>query len=154
MKPRDVVDVELDAVRHMFDVQKEILPMVVFVHDTEHHAMPLSFSTDYEKDVASDAIRRIVRETKPDAVVYMSEAWTIMLPKGEGLPKNLPRPSQHKDRVEIVAVMIEFKTGEKFSCMAKILREQDKVTLEKFDVSEDKTMMGRFADFYVPERTN
>jgi hypothetical protein len=153
MTPREIVDVELNTVRRMFDVQKEILPMAVFVRGTDHAMMPLMFNSDYEKDVASDVIRRIVKETTPDAVVYMAEAWTLNVAKNVPI-KDLPRPSQSKDRVEIVAVTVEFKTGEKFSCMAKILREEGKVTLAKFDVSEDKTMMGRFADFYAPERTN
>src|SRR6516164_2098616 len=103
MTLREIVDVELDAVRHMFNKQKEIHPMVVFVHDTEHHAMPLVFRNDYEKDVASDVIRRIVKETTPDAVVYMAEAWTLNVAKNVPI-KDLPRPSQSKDRVEIVAV--------------------------------------------------
>jgi len=151
--PRDIVDVELDAVRVLFDAQKEIFPMCVFIHGTEHTMMPLMFSNDYEKDLASDVIRRIVKEQKPDGVIYMSEAWALVL-KTDKPPKELPRPSKHKDRIEVVIVTIEFKTGEKFSCQARILREQNKVTLSEFDVSEDQTLMGRFTDFFPPERTH
>jgi hypothetical protein len=153
MTPREIVDVELNAVRFLFDTQKEIHPMAVFVRDGEHNMLPLTFDNDYEKDLASNMIRRIVKKENPDAVIYMAEAWSLILKEKE-LPKDLPRPSESKDRIEVVIVTIEFKTGEKFSCQARILREKDTVTLDKFDVSQDQMLMGRFVDFFKPEKLN
>ena len=151
--PRDIVDVELKAVRWLFDTQKEIAPMVVFINGTEHSMLPLSFENDYEKDLASDVIRRLVKEMEPDGVIYMSEAWTLNI-KSDKVPKDLPRPSESKDRIEVVIVSIEFKTGEKFSCQARIQRAENSVTLGEFDVSENYTLMGRFVDFFPPKRLN
>ncbi len=149
--PREIVEVELQLIAVTFNTKKELHPMFILIKDDKRFVCPVSFSNDTQKDIVNLGMRDLVKNTLPDIVVYAAEAWMIVFKK---MPKELPRPSTHPDKVEVVIVQIEFKTGEKFSCMADILRNGDDVKLDKFDITSDGTDIGRFVDFFPVTRTN
>jgi len=143
------VDAELMLVRKLFDTRKEVVPMFVLVRGARHDMVPVMFADDNEKDAVADAVREIVKTIEPDIVLFMCEAWTYQAKEYD--PQTSIRPSLHKDRVEVVTVTVEFKTGEKYMCMANIKRSKDKVSLGEFSVTDGQQNVGRFADFYPPK---
>lgn len=151
MEPREFVDQELILIRQIFDHLKEIYPMAILVKDDNRYQIPVTFQNNAHKDIVSQGIKDLVKKSEPDVVIYIAEAWMLAVTSKFD---RLPIPSQHPDRIEIVAVQIEFKTGEKFGCHAKILRKNGQPRLDKFEVLRDDTSMGRFCDFFPIGRTN
>jgi hypothetical protein len=155
MTPQEFVDTELKLVKQMFDTQKSIVPMVVMVKDDHRAMMQAEFHSDAQKDSVSQGIKDLVKRSEPDVVVYMAEAWMIKMnelpPEIPRLP--LPRPSSHPNRTEIIIVQIEFKTGEKFGCIADILRNGSDAQLGKFEITGTDMSSGRFVDFF-PQKMN
>jgi hypothetical protein len=147
MTTRDVINHALGNVRDLFNVRKGIGAFCVIMKDDRETFIPVSFSNDAQKDMVSMGIKDLVKRSNPDAVVYASEAWSRILSKEESLT-NITRPSEHKDRVEMVMVQIEFRTGEKFGCSAKIIRTGSDVRLSDFEIFDAQNTMGRFVDFY------
>jgi hypothetical protein len=151
MEQHEFIEQELKIVSHMFDVQKAIYPMAVLVKDDTRYQIPVTFQNNAHKDIVSQGIKDLVKKSEPDVVVYVAEAWMLAI---TSTSDRLPIPSRHPDRIEIVAVQIEFKTGEKFGCQARILRGNGQPRLDKFEVLRDDTSMGRFCDFFPIGRTN
>jgi hypothetical protein len=150
--PREFVDQELMLMGHVFNEQNVIHPMVVFVKNGQRSAVMAEFRNDLHKEILSESIKELVKRSEPDVVIYAAEAWTVNVPKyTEGVT---PRPMYHPDRVEVIIVRIEFKTGEKYDCQASIIRERGKPRLSKFEVLPGGMTMGRFVDFYPVTRTN
>ena len=153
MEPREFVDQELNLISAMFAVQKEIYPMAVLVKDDKRYGIPVRYENAAHKDIVSQGIKDLVKASEPDIVIYMAEAWVIVI-KDKSDRLSLPVPSKHPDRTEIVVVQIEFKTGEKFGCQAQILRDHGTPRLDKFEVLVTDVTMGRFVDFFPVYRTN
>jgi hypothetical protein len=152
MTPHEHVMLELKIINKMFDELKVIQPMVVFIKDDNRIAVAAEFHSDIHKDIVSQGIKDLVAKSEPDVVIYVAEAWAVTLPSG--FFQNYPRPADHKDRVEIICAQIEFKTGEKYSCSAKILREGGNARLDKFEISKGGMTMGRFVDFFPVKNVN
>jgi len=153
MTPREFVDQELSLVAATFAIAKVIRPMVVLVKDGERYAVPAMFQNAAHKEIVAQGIKDLVRTSRPDVVVYMAEARMKVV---QSLISELPTSiSQYDDAaIEVVSVVIEFKTGEKFDCDAKITRTLGIPRLEKFKVSDGKFTAGRFADFFPVGRLN
>ncbi len=152
MEPREFVEQELVLINQLFDVQKEIYPMAVLVKGDDRYQIPVHYSSSAHKDIVSQGIKDLVRRAEPDVVVYVAEAWMkIIRNKSDRLPWN---SADDPDKIEIVNVQIEFKTGEKFGCTARINREDGPVHLDKFEINNDDFSMGRFVDFFPIKRTN
>jgi hypothetical protein len=146
MTPREFVEDELRHIRNMWDVEKALNATCIFIKDDERAILPCMFRNDMEKEIYSAGIKVMVKETEPDVVVYWCEAWGLTA-RPEDID-NVPRPSTHKDRIEILMVQIEFKSGEKFGCSADIIRTNKEVKLSEFEVYDAADAMGRFVDFY------
>jgi hypothetical protein len=152
MNPREAVDLELKLITQVFDTQKVVHPMVVFVKDNQRTIAMAEFHSDIHKDMMAEGIKQLVKESMPDIVIYTAEAWALRVKEyKEGVT---PRPSVHPDRVEVVVARIEFKTGEKYDCEAKIIREKGQARLNKFEIMPGGMSMGRFVDFFPIGRTN
>ena len=152
MTPRRLVELELKLANMMFDQLKVIHPMVVFVKGEQRAMMPAEFHSELDKDQLAQTVRELVKRSEPDCVVYIAEAWAVISTKEE-VEKGL-RPMHHPNREEIVFLQIEFKTGEKYSCEARIVREKGEARLDKWNVKSDAFSVGRFVDFYPIGRTN
>lgn len=151
LEPKDFVDIELKIINMMFEAQKEIYPMVVLIKDDKRFQVPVSYSNSAHKDIVSQGIKDLVRTSDPDVVVYVAEAWTkVIQGKLDRLPTNI---AQDPERIEIVTVQIEFKTGEKYGCSAQILRD-GVPHLSKFEVNPFDLSFGRFTDFFPIKRFN
>jgi hypothetical protein len=150
--PREFVDQEIMLIEHVFKCQHVVHPMVIFVKDDKRSAVMAEFRNDLHKQILSDSIKELVKRSMPDIVIYAAEAWVAVVPDYiEGVTL---RPMYHPDRFEVVIVHIEFKTGEKYDCQAKIIRERGEPHLSKFEVLPGGMSMGRFVDFYPITRMN
>jgi hypothetical protein len=151
--PREFVDIELKLIEKVFDQTHVLRPMIIIVKDNDRYVIPASFQNDLHKDIVSQGIKDLVKKADPDIVIYSAEAWSATL--DEYIDGVTPPASQQPNRVEIIAAQIEFKTGEKYSCQARILRHGDQPPrLDKFEVSTGGMSMGRFVDFFPIGKTN
>jgi hypothetical protein len=145
MTPQEIVREELATITRVFNVENEMDTFFVLVNEDFHVSLPVIFTNAVEKDHASIRLRQLTAEAMPDYVIYVSEAWTVCV---EEKDKDI-LPSEHPDRVEIILVTIEFKTGEQFLCTANIKRENDSVQLEEFEIKPNpRSNTGRFMNFY------
>jgi hypothetical protein len=152
MTPREFVDQELMLMEHLFNQQNVVHPMVVFVKDGQRSGVMAEFRNDLHKEILSQSIKELVKRSDPDIVIYAAEAWAVNIPISEyteGI-----RAFNHPDRIEVIIVHIEFKTGEKYDCQANVIREKGKPRLSKFEVLPGGMSMGKFVDFYPVTRTN
>jgi hypothetical protein len=145
------VDQELMLVNKIFNDLKEIRPMAILIKDNHRVCIPTHHANDAQKDIVSQGIKELVKRSEPDTVVFMNEGWMVQM-KGQ-VDLDI-KPSLHADRIEVVIVQIEFKTGEKFGCIADIIRDGKEAKLGKFDITHDQSSMGRFVDFFPPKHMN
>jgi hypothetical protein len=149
---RQFIEVELKLINEMFDKQKEIYPMAVLIKEERRYLVPVSYSSSAHKDIVSQGIKDLVKTSDPDVVVYVAEAWSKTIrDKFDRLPLNV---SRDPERIEIVMAQIEFKTGEKYGCEAKIIRDDGAPRLGEFKISMGDCSFGRFTDFFPIKRTN
>ena len=130
--------------------------MVTLIEGDRRFPIPLHYRDDEQKEIVSIGIKNLVKERKPDVVIYIAEAWAVIIKDKIDRLDFIPRPTYHPGRVEQVIAQIEFKTGEKFGCYANIIRDGPNPRLEKF-ITNDQSRnmsMGRFCDFYPIGRTN
>jgi hypothetical protein len=152
MEPEEFVKQELKLVNFVFEQQKELYPMVVLVKGDKRYQVPIQFQNAAHKDIVSQGIKDLVKKSEPDIVIYMAEAWAkVINSKFDRIPTSL---STDPDKIEIVIVQIEFKSGEKFGAEARIIREGQKVYLEPFKLMNADFSMGRFVDFFPVKRLN
>jgi hypothetical protein len=150
--PRAFVDFELQLVNKMFNEQKEIYPLFVIVKGTERFLVPVVFKNEVHKEIVAQGIKDLVKKAEPDVVVYIAEAWVVIV---RNKLDRMPIPNRDPNRIEVVTVIIEFKTGEKFGCEARIVREIGlPPRLENFKVHDNHLGMGRFCDFFPITQVN
>jgi hypothetical protein len=153
MEPREFVDIELKLIQRLFSIQKEVYPMVVLVKNDDRYQIPVQFQNAAHKDIVSQGIKDLVKRSEPDVVIYMAEAWVkVIKTKFDRIITSITPADLEK--FEIVCVQIEFKSGEKYSAEAKIIREDRKVKLEPFEFMNVDMSMGRFMDFFPIGKTN
>jgi hypothetical protein len=152
MDPRQFVEQQLQVIRLLFEEQKELYPTVILIKDNTPYQVNAHYNNEAHKDIVSQGIKDLVKGTQPDAVIFFAEAWMKTIKSREDRIK--ARLSLDPDRIEIVTVQIEFKTGEKFGCTAKILRDEKNISLDKFEITGNDFSMGRFVDFFPITRTN
>lgn len=144
------VNTELKLIEFVFNKAHVLKPMVILIKDEKRTGLIAEFHSEIHKEMMSQGIKDLVKVLEPDVVIYFAEAWTY---RAKSLKDYVPA-SQHPNRIEIVSVRIEFKTGEKYDCEAKILRQDGQVHLDKFEILPGGMSMGRFVDFYPITRTN
>jgi hypothetical protein len=147
MTLHETIDHAIRIVTKLFNDCKYIDTFCILIKDGREAYIPVKFSNDAQKEIISAGIKELVKISDPDTVVYASEAWARIVPKEEDLTNLIP-PREHKDRVEIVMMQIEFRTGEKFGCSADIIRSELDTKLGEFKIYDAKHSMGRFVDFY------
>jgi hypothetical protein len=153
MEPHEFVEQELKLIHQVFDIQKEIYPMVILIKDDKRYQVPISYTSAAHKDIVSQGIKDLVKRSDPDVVIFAAEAWTkIIRDKNDRIPIAVS-PSD-PDKIEILVVQIEFRSGEKFGCEARIIQHQDTRLLDKWKIMDCDRSMGRFVDFFPIKRLN
>lgn len=146
------ITIELVLLSSLFEVQKGINPFAIIVKGEDRFLVPLTYKNATHKDIVSQGLKDLVRTMEPDAIVYAAEAWIKLVKSvNDEMPTSL---ADDPDRGEILMVQIEFKSGEKYSCMANIIREKEDVKLSQFDIKSSEPISGRFCDFYPPRTLN
>lgn len=153
MEPLQFVEQELQLISKLFNQQKALNPMVVLVKGDKRYLIPAVYNNTAQKDIVSQGIKDLVKKAEPDIVIYVAEAWMVSIPQEE-IFKRIISPSKSPDKVEIVVVQIEFKTGEKFTQFAKINRNGIQVILDDFKAAGTDLSAGRFMDFFPPTKLN
>lgn len=149
--PRDFVDQELRLIEKVFNQAQVLRPMFILVKGADRALVPAAFQNTIHKDLISEGVKDLVKISDPDIVIFAAEAWTATVPD---LNYRGPSPAERPDRIEIIQLRIEFKTGEKFDCQANILREKGVARLSPFRVESGGLAMGRFVDFFPIKSTN
>lgn len=100
--------------RKIFEDRKELYPIVHAIDkDGNHHVIgvPQIGGTDEEKDLVAVALRDDFKKRGIEQYILIIEAWTLRLPPDTDL-KELPRPRDHADRIEVVTLQAEAKDGD------------------------------------------
>jgi hypothetical protein len=145
MTPLEIVEQELRSIDNYFHQQEEVYPTIILLKDEQRFLLPVNFQSNVQKDIVSQGIKDLVKKSDPDVVIYFAEAWIAPIRMKQD---RMTPISKANDRMEILLVQIEFKSGEKFSRLAHILRNGPHARLSKFeDLGTDLTS-GRFMDFF------
>lgn len=145
MTPREFVDSELKIIRQIwYDNHYAVTPTCVLIKDEKHVFIPVPFQNDAQKHIYSMSLKELVRRTEPDIVVFWTEAWAVH----RTIDQIETRASEQPDKIEILMVQVEFKTGEKFGGHADIIRTDGEPKLSEFTVEDARDAMGQFVDFY------
>jgi len=162
MEPREFVDAELKAIHQKFDEKKEIYPTVVIVKGNERFPIPVAYQNTAHRDIISQGIKDLVKKSDPDIVIYVAETWAKLIRTAKD---RFSSAHSDLDREEFLVVHIEFKSGEKYSCEARIATspvynkedlkiEHNKRSLAEFQFMDYDKTMGRFCDFFPIGRYN
>jgi hypothetical protein len=141
MTLREFLDTHIAAIRLTFAAQGTIAPMF-FGEDASGQCTVLlaAFENDAEKDAAAARVRVAFRDKNVIRYVFCSEAWALVVPSKTS---PIPRPSRHPDRIEVVIVEAEDKSGKNLSAHMPIERKGETVTLGKPEYFGDVSS-GRF----------
>jgi hypothetical protein len=131
----------------IFAIQGAIHPMMHAITEEGKHlviGVPHLGGTDDEKTEAADAVRIFLREKKVVQFVLMLEAWTIDL---TNVPPDtpVPRPSESKDRREIVAFTAASRNEGEIQGRMDIIRpKNERPYLGKLEIYRPTHVEGRF----------
>jgi len=148
MNPKQFAEQELKKITEAFNEQGMIDTAVYFFKDDNRFAIPVTFNNEAQKVAVEQGVKDMVKRAMPDTVIYVSEAWAAWLNDDPRMPTDRP------DRIEVVVVQIEFKTGEKYGCAADIIRNGGNIHLGEFKIVEGEQAQGLFTDFYPPSSVN
>lgn len=168
MADMDIIDKllevgELHARKVLLELkEKELGPFYHLVAgETEEDAIiPCSFTNDFQKQLAFLAAQSIAKQIKAVAGMFVAESWVLVMKAEEaGTIDQMPRPSQHPDRIEVV--MLVATTGREIrSRSLRIIRAGGKETGRIIDLISDETfsgesISGRMIEGLIePERLN
>jgi hypothetical protein len=141
MTLREFLDYHIASARLVFAAQGCIDPMF-FGTDAQGACIILcpAFDNDEQKEAAAAEARAIFKAKNIIRYVFCSEAWALTVPTTTDA---IPRPSKHPDRIEVVIVEAEDKSGKNLSVHMLIQRKGDTVTLGEPKYFGD-TSSGRF----------
>jgi hypothetical protein len=139
--------------KSLFDETGEIMPMW-FLEDKNGMVQPAvtPFDGDDSKDICVEEIKGLMRKFRAVRYGFMAEAWSLSLPKehpdfdrandGQSI-----QPSKHRDRREIVKLLVEDDQGGFLFGQFFILRpEHGKPALSPFHQEEGfDNIGGRFS---------
>jgi hypothetical protein len=107
------------VVEGIFITQGGLAFMAVLISPEGEHT-PVMFEGDVDKEGIGKAIRALVKEKQPAAVVLISEAWTVLKPEENMTDEELRKYAlrygtvdQHRWKRECVALDIEYRDGSK-----------------------------------------
>ena len=133
----------------MFHKRGEVLPMWhAIAGNGEHMLIATPFGDDDDKDGTMTALRAMFAERRVTQYVFVCEAWTLKLsePQSRLLLQEIPRPSEHEDRREVLRVNAEDRAGNVLSGQYYILRpEHGTPTLSKFELDSNGLVSGRMS---------
>ena len=132
-----------DRAAAMFDQCGELVPMwhAVTAND-EHLIIATPWSDNDEKAQTIIALRAMFAEKHVKQLVFICEAWMVSLQ--EAPSGNLPAPSQHPDRREVIQIHAEDIDGNNFGGRYFILRpEHGPPRLSKFNQDKAEVLSGQ-----------
>ena len=116
-------------------------------------ALAVPMRNDGDKDTVRAALDDAISKTNGVGIAFVTEAWAVSYEAEPGLFHDFynQRPSQHPNRIEIVSIVCEHRTGASASFFQiPILRDGDKVTLGEPQKNRMPRIPtgGRFNDFF------
>lgn len=122
--------------RHAFKHQGEVVPMFIAVHGGHVHVIAAPWRDEGEKHVMVATLREEFRELGIERFAFMVEAWMVAAKPDADL-SNLPRPSEHPDRQEVVHILAMERGGGSRAVSIPILRKGRKASLGEATRSGD-----------------
>jgi hypothetical protein len=148
---RAIIDNASSAVESIFAVDGELMPMWHLVTADGEYIM--ASPGGMEKDLATEAIRAIIKEKNIVRYIFIDEAWVVQSTvKDEALKKIMDEGSslaEHPGRREFVIFCAEERNGGFILGRREILREQDKPpTLGQIEFADEGEFSGRFVGMF------
>ena len=135
-----------DRAADMFNHCGEVLPMWHAVtSNDEHLIIATPWSGPDEKQQTVESLRAMFEEKHVKQLAFVCEAWVLQLPADTDIDTdNLPVPSEHPDRREVLRINVEDNKGNVISGSYYILRpEHGKPKLSKFNLDKYDALTGR-----------
>jgi hypothetical protein len=120
---QDIEDIITDAIlpsaREIIQKQEHQPMFLIRQRDGRFRMVLANFNSQEEKIKVVEMVRKICREEQAPYFIFISEAWMIV--RGNGYDMNHPeRPSQAKDRKEVLQIIVNFSDGNVVSYCAEI----------------------------------
>lgn len=133
-----------------------VMPMFFISDGKEVKIMPVSFSSNEDKDRLMGGIKHLIQVGNIKEYLFISESWTVALEKGESLQEQYDDHgslANHPKREEILFMQYSSMSEESLY-KAKIIREGDEVSLGEWEVfgstkkGEKVNFSGRFSNMF------
>jgi hypothetical protein len=143
----------IEAASKGIEEGQEVGPVAFITTPYRTEVVPGYFQNEEEKDEFAKSVRAISRLIGADMVLFVSEAWSLILSQEEGdryLKSDIATPpSRHPKRREVLAIVVETK-AKTWQVIIPIKREGQKVTLGEMTIlpSEPQApIQGRMTNF-------
>lgn len=147
---REAADAAMKLVSQVFEKEGRLGPVWLITTPNGVNIVQGEFTGSDSKDVIVAAIRDKFGSTA-SRIIFACECWmkTVKCGQDDGLP-----PSQSPDRVELIHIIAEDKTGEQLVLTRKIQRnEAGEPSLLPTDAHTYNFIAGRMASFFKPPET-
>lgn len=139
---RDFSKTILEKAKMNLEKDKHLVSMVFFIGKSQVHLLPTPFTTERDKLITEALISKVVKQLRPDAVIFLSDGWSVSVPNTSDL-KNI-RPSKHPERKECITLSIVTKAHKSMAWIQFYSRENDDI---KFgELTETNENSCRFID--------
>jgi len=125
---------------------------VIFMINDNINIIPISEINREDCDYKS-IISEVADTVKPDIVVFISESWGLKVNKENNDINNLPRPSTHDDRIEMLTI---YTTSDNFKCFSSFNMIRDSsnklIDVNKEEIFNDCKLHSWVDDLIVSNR--
>ena len=126
--------------------QKMLMPFYHLVTADANFLVPVQFNGDFEKDLAVLQVKTLAREKQAIMAMFVAESWMAVYDQNYD-PETSPRPSQHKDRVEVVMLTATDGNSVEGRVLRMVRDKRNRITgLEVRDDSPSRLTGGRMID--------
>jgi hypothetical protein len=142
---QDFFAIAAENAARMFRGSGEVLPMWHAVNGKDEHILIATpWSSDEEKDITQQGLRRMFQVQCVKRFAFICEAWTAQVSTMAEVNDG-PRPSEHPDRREVLMISAEDREGNAISGFFYILRpEHGDSTLSPLHMNDFDALQGRF----------
>jgi hypothetical protein len=142
----ELFDIAAENAARMFNESDdhEVLPMWHAVDGKNKHGLIATpWSNDEEKEIVVKGLRKMFAVNQVKRYAFIVEAWVAQIAPFEQ-PEDVPRPSEHPDRREVLMIHAEDRSGESIIGYYYILRpEHGPPKLSPLDIQPYDQMAGR-----------
>lgn len=145
---REAADAAMEVASKIFEDQGNVSPIWLIEKPDGNAVIHTQFTGGDSKDATAALIKEKFGATAT-RIIFIAEAWML---QGKG-PFDGIRPSESPNRIEVIHLLAEDRTGGQISMQRIIDRSSGKAKLLPPEVHELDIIGGRFASFFQHKGT-